>query len=93
MDLLHERLPADSAAALATVLSDGRWTHDFPITVEAARILGLPVSVSMPRIVYALMDLYPQAGTGRPSVLYVPAPARMRPIAGRAAPLHPGPHR
>jgi hypothetical protein len=26
----------------------------------------------MPRMVYELMDLYPQGGTGRPSVLYVP---------------------
>jgi hypothetical protein len=30
------------------------------------------VSTNMPRMVYELMDLYPQAGTGRPSVLYVP---------------------
>jgi hypothetical protein len=26
----------------------------------------------MPRTVYDLMDLYPQGGRGRPSVLYVP---------------------
>jgi len=26
----------------------------------------------MPRTVYDLMDLYPQGGKGRPSVLYVP---------------------
>jgi len=26
----------------------------------------------MPHTVYDLMDLYPQAGAGRPSVLYVP---------------------
>lgn len=57
---------------LAAILSEGRWTHDFPITVEAARELGLPVSTDMPRTVYELMDLYPQSGTGRPSVLYVP---------------------
>ena len=57
---------------LATVLSEGRWTHDFPITVEAARQLGLPISTSMPPLIYQLMDLYPQAGTGRPSVTYVP---------------------
>ena len=90
MDLLRERLPADSAAALAAVLSDGRWTHDFPITVEGARILGLPVSVSMPRVVYALMDLYPQSGAGRPSVLYVPAPARARTAAGHSIDLGSG---
>ena len=62
----------EKAAALATVLSEGRWTHDFPIMVEGARQLGLKVSTNMPRMVYELMDLYPQSGSGRPSVLYVP---------------------
>lgn len=70
--ILLKRLPIEKAAELAAILSEGRWTHDFPITVEAARELGLPVSTDMPRTVYELMDLYPQSGTGRPSVLYVP---------------------
>ena len=68
--LKHE--PKERAIALATALSEGRWTHDFPITVEGAKALGLPVSTNMPPQVYALMDLYPQAGEGRPSVIYVP---------------------
>lgn len=76
LDILRKRLPADSAVALAETLSEGRWTHDFPITVEGARALGLPLSVGMPQLVYNLMDLYPQEGSGRPSVLYVPASAR-----------------
>lgn len=75
-EVLAKHLPRDKAAALATVLAEGRWTHDFPITVELARQLGLPVSTNMPRAVYDLMDLYPQGGTGRPSVLYVP----LRPV-------------
>jgi hypothetical protein len=40
--------------------------------VQAARALGLKVSTNMPRSVYDLMDLYPQGGGMRPSVLYVP---------------------
>jgi ClpP class serine protease len=79
-EVLLKHLPKERAAALATVLSEGRWTHDFPITVEAARQLGLPVSTNMPASIYELMDLYPQTGEGRPSVMYVPlrraAPAR-----------------
>lgn len=71
-DVLLKHLPRDRATALATTLSEGRWTHDFPITVEAARQLGLPVSTEMPPLIYQLMDLYPQSGTGRPSVMYVP---------------------
>jgi len=70
--ILLKHLPQEKAAQLATILSEGRWTHDFPIMVDGARQLGLTVSTKMPQMVYELMDLYPQAGTGRPSVLYVP---------------------
>jgi len=34
--------------------------------------LGWAISTTIPREVYDLMDLYPQAGQGRPSVLYAP---------------------
>jgi ClpP class serine protease len=71
-DLLTKRLPRKKAEELAVVLSEGRWTHDFPITVQAALQMGFPVSTDMPRLVYELMDLYPQANTRRPSVIYVP---------------------
>jgi ClpP class serine protease len=72
MEVLLKHLPKDKAVALATIMTEGRWTHDFPITVEMARGLGLPISTGMPHTVYDLMDLYPQGGRGRPSVLYVP---------------------
>ena len=71
-ELLLKRIPKDKATSLATALTEGRWTHDFPITVELARELGLPISTDMPSVVYELMDLFPQGGTNRPSVLYVP---------------------
>ena len=77
-EVLLKHLPKNDAARLAVVLSEGRWTHDFPITVEAAKQLGLPVSTEMPKIIYELMDLYPQSGIGRPSVLYVPFPRSPR---------------
>jgi ClpP class serine protease len=71
-EILQKHFPKDNAAALARLLSDGRWTHDFPITVHAARNLGLPVSTDVPDLVYELMALHPQGQTVRPSVLYVP---------------------
>jgi ClpP class serine protease len=71
-EILQKHLTQDKAASLARVLSEGRWTHDFPITVQLARKFGLSVSTEMPRIVYDLMDLFPQGGADRPSVLYVP---------------------
>lgn len=81
-DVLRKRLPPDRAQALAVALSEGRWTHDFPITVEKARELDLPVSTDMPPSIYELMDLYPQGGAGRPSVSYVPLAPRP-PISSR----------
>lgn len=71
-DILSKHKSKEDAIKLATILSEGRWTHDFPITVEGARQLGLNVKTEMPLSVYALMDLYPQGGGGRPSVMYVP---------------------
>src|SRR5260221_2027098 len=79
VQVLLKHMPEKQAVQLATVLSEGRWTHDFPITVEAARLLGLKVSTEMPRTVYDVMDLYPQGGGTKPSVWYVPlrrAPAQ-----------------
>jgi ClpP class serine protease len=91
-EVLLKRLPKENAAKLAVALSEGRWTHDFPITVAGARELGLPVSTDMPPLIYELMDLYPQSGMGRPSVLYVPLrrpsvsgePASMPPVKSAA---------
>jgi ClpP class serine protease len=82
VELASRRLPAEQARALADQLATGQWTHDYPITIGEARALGLAVSTEMPRGIYDLMDLYPQAGRRRPSVQYVPLPYR-----GPAAPL------
>ncbi|MFN3285673.1 MAG: SDH family Clp fold serine proteinase [bacterium] len=85
-DLLADKMPPERADAVADALSCGRWTHDYPITVEEARELGLRVSTEMPPEVHRLMALYPQAGPRRPSVEYVPipyAPPTPRPVPGR----------
>jgi ClpP class serine protease len=71
-DLLGRRMPRKQAEELAVVMSEGRWTHDFPITVQSARQLGFPVTTDMPKLIYDLMDLYPQAKAQRPSVIYSP---------------------
>src|SRR4051812_15037595 len=70
--VLSKHMDQKRSVQVASVLSEGRWTHDFPITVQAAQGLGLKVSTEMPRTVYELMDLYPQGGGIRPSVWYVP---------------------
>jgi ClpP class serine protease len=76
VELAARRLAPEQAKALADQLATGQWTHDYPITVNEARALGLAVSTEMPRAVYDLMELYPQSGRRRPSVQYVPMPYR-----------------
>ncbi|MEN3358626.1 MAG: hypothetical protein V7637_2608 [Mycobacteriales bacterium] len=71
--LLQPRL-GDKATELADTLSEGRWTHDFPIDVTTARSLGLEVSTDLPNEVRLLMRLYPQPRGRRPSVEYIPLP-------------------
>ncbi len=83
-NVLLKNMPKEKAAGLALALTEGRWTHDFPITVEAASELGLPITTGMPQTIYELMDLYPQSGTGRPSVMYVPL-RRTPPLSGGQA--------
>jgi len=91
-ELLLKHFPKQKAEGLAVVLSDGRFTHDFPIMVKGATELGLPVSVNMPAEIYELMDLYPQSGEGRPSVLYVPLRHGLQPNERPAGkPLDTGP--
>lgn len=63
-----------SAPDVARILSEGRWTHDFPIEPDYARSLGLPVSTDLPDEVRLLMRLYPQPRNRRPSVEYIPTP-------------------
>lgn len=73
-DLLRERMEEARARELARMLTEGRWTHDYPLTVEELQRLGLPVQVGLPDELYELMRLYPQAAQRRPSVEYVPLP-------------------
>lgn len=77
--LLSGRLEEEKARELARVLTEGRWTHDYPMTAEEARKLGLPIKMGIPPEVYTLMELYPQAPVNRPGVEYIPRPAAPRP--------------
>jgi ClpP class serine protease len=85
--VLGKHMSEKQSLQVASVLTEGRWTHDYPITVQAARTLGLKVSTDMPLTVYELMDLYPQGGGIRPSVWYVP----LRRTPAGAAPQAPVP--
>lgn len=75
--LVSNGMDESRASELSKALTEGRWTHDYPINIDEAREMGLPVSDEMPEEICALMRLYPQSGQGRPSVQYVPLPNEM----------------
>ncbi|HEY2539326.1 MAG TPA: ATP-dependent Clp protease proteolytic subunit [Stellaceae bacterium] len=78
--LLDRHLPVEKAESLAEKLSSGAWTHDYPITPDEARELGLPVSTEMPDRVLEMMALYPQpVRTQGGGVEYLPIPRQKDP--------------
>lgn len=78
-ELLEKRFPPQKALELARLLSQGTWTHDYAITFEAARALGLPVSAEMPKEILDLMSLFPQPTRQTPAVEYLPFPRHSKP--------------
>jgi ClpP class serine protease len=72
--LLADKMTPEKAQALARSLSEGRWTHDFPITCDKLKEMELPVNTELPTEFYDLMELYPQPAQRRPSVQYIPVP-------------------
>ncbi|MCS7275187.1 MAG: hypothetical protein NZ610_07310, partial [Candidatus Bipolaricaulota bacterium] len=73
-ELLAGRYPEEQARGLAQKLSEGYWTHDYPITYEKARELGLRVSCDIPKEFLHLMALYPQPVRHQVGVEYLPIP-------------------
>lgn len=72
--VLAEKMP-DRAREIAKMLTEGRWTHDYPITCEMLAEMGLTFNnAEFPTEVYELMELYPQPSQRRPSVQYIPLP-------------------
>jgi ClpP class serine protease len=72
--LLEGKYAPEKAEELSLTLTEGRWTHDYPITYEEATRLGLHVAANMPPELYQLMSLYPQPVKQEPSVEYRPGP-------------------
>lgn len=73
-ELLSDKLGDERAAQIGKTLTEGRWTHDYPITFDMLREMGLQVKVGLPVEIYSLMELYPQTLARRPSVQYIPIP-------------------
>ena len=72
VELLESHMERDKAEAVAEQLSSGQWTHDYPISAEEAKEMGLPISTDMPIEVMDLMRLYPQPTNKQGGVEYLP---------------------
>src|SRR5512139_1861194 len=74
--LLLEHQTPEKATELARMFSEGQWTHDYPVSYEEAKEMGLPVSSGVLEEVYQLMEYYPQTKQQRPGVEFIPMPYR-----------------
>jgi ClpP class serine protease len=84
-ELLQGKPTNGKVDELARLLSEGTWTHDFPITYERAKALGLHVNSNIPDDVLKLMGLYPQPTRTQPTVEYLPGPRTRRSAASPSA--------
>jgi ClpP class serine protease len=72
--ILSDKMSPEQAEELAAKLSEGRWTHDYPITCEEISEVGVKACQELPKEIYQLMDFYPQPVQRRASVQYIPVP-------------------
>ncbi len=73
--LLKKGYSEEVAKKVAEDFSQGKWTHDYPLTYDLLKEYGLRVSTDVPEEVYELMELYPQPKQNAvPSVQYIPVP-------------------
>lgn len=79
-DVPKQKISPENVDRIIEALTTGQVTHDYPIVIEEAKELGLPITAGLPREIYSLMELYPQPMTGRPSVQYIPMPYQPRPL-------------
>ncbi len=73
-NFLLKHMDEEQAEKTAKKLTQGTWTHDYPIDVREMAEMGINVNTDMPPDVYTLMSLFPQPRSARPSVEYNPGP-------------------
>jgi ClpP class serine protease len=81
--LLAFKVGPARAEELARVLTEGAWTHDYPITFDTAQQLHLPVRSDIPDEIMQLMGLYPQPVRRQAGVEYLSQPRRLERPAAR----------
>ena len=79
-NLLEGKMSKKDINGVCNSLTEGRWTHDYPLTVDNLRELKLNVEIGLPTEVYQLMNLYPQPMRVSPTVEFIPGPYKEKPI-------------
>lgn len=74
INILKDRMGEEKAREIADKLVEGPWTHDYPITVEKAKDIGLNVKEEIPPEIYELMTLYPAPMMQKSGVEFIPSP-------------------
>ncbi len=79
--LMANGMPEEQAHQVSDRLTQGYYTHDYAISAEELRAMGLNVRTELPSEIYQLMALYPQPAQRTSSVDYVPVPYHPEPSA------------
>ncbi len=72
--LLAGRMADSQVDAITEKLTSGTWTHDYPITAQEAKQIGLPVNTDIPPEIYRFMNFFPQPTRTHGAVEYIPVP-------------------
>jgi ClpP class serine protease len=75
-ELIGDKMPGERAKDLVEKLAGGHWTHDYGLTANEARSLGLNVTSGIAPSVLELMNLYPQPVRLLPSIEFLPRSVR-----------------
>jgi len=77
--LLEGKMRKQDIDNICSSLTEGKWTHDYPLKVEDLRRLNLNVETGLPGEIYQLMNLYPQPMRVSPTVEFIHEPYRKHP--------------
>ena len=70
-EILSKNYSVEKSEELSKKLTEGVWTHDFPITYKLAKELGLRVTNDIPQEYMELMSLYSQPMRKQKNVEYL----------------------
>jgi len=73
-EILLDKLGEVKAEEVANLLTEGQWTHDYPITCAELGEMGLNACGLLPQEIYEMMDHFPQPIRIRSAVQYIPIP-------------------